>query len=512
MRTEMAESIQQALRAMEGVVGENHVFSDPGTLEKYSLNMLTVENIAPAGVVKPASVEEVQDILKIANQYKVDIWPISTGQNHGYGMACAVKSGNIILDFARMNRILEVNTDLAYALVEPGVTYIQLYKYLQKNKIPLWIDSPSGSPESSLVGNTTERGVGYTPMAEHFLFSCGMEVVLANGKILRTGTGPLPGTKTWQIFKWGFGPYLDGLFTASNFGIVTKLGLWLMPEPPAYEPMGIVFNNPNDIDRIIEILRPLKINNVIQNGAAVTHVRKSLGHAAVWGGSKEILPKVGRRFEYSPVVLKELKDTYNLGDWNSSFALYGLPETVQIHKKIIKDAFSSMSDYRFVDSSEMSDSPYWQAREKIMRGEPLSEFDMSDWIGPAGSLWISPVAPVQHEHVTTQIEIAKDTCAKHGFKYSAELVLGSGRDLHHIIWLMFDRSDMDERQRAHRCVGEMIDRYCEVGYLPYRTNVAFSDHIMRKLGLFREICHDLKRLFDPNGILSPGKSGIDLRD
>jgi 4-cresol dehydrogenase (hydroxylating) len=247
----MAKSIQQALRAMEVVVGDNHVLSDPGTLEKYSLNMLTVENIAPAGVVKPDSVEEVQDILKIANQYKVGIWPISTGQNHGYGMACAAKPGNIILDFARMNRILEVNPDLAYALVEPGVNYIQLYKYLQKNKIPLWIDCPSGSPESSLVGNTTERGVGYTPMAEHFLFSCGMEVVLADGKILRTGTGPLPGTKTWQIFKWGFGPYLDGMFTASNFGIVTKLGLWLMPAPPAYEPMGIVFNNPDDFDRFI---------------------------------------------------------------------------------------------------------------------------------------------------------------------------------------------------------------------------------------------------------------------
>ncbi|MBW1800506.1 MAG: 4-cresol dehydrogenase, partial [Deltaproteobacteria bacterium] len=92
----------------------------------------------------------------------------------------------------------------------------------------------------------------------------------------------------------------------------------------------------------------------------------------------------------------------------------------------------------------------------------------------------------------------------------AELILGSGRDLHHIIWLMFDRSEKEERQRAHQCVGEMIDRYCEVGYLPYRTNVAFMDHIMRKLGLFREVCHDLKKVFDPNGILSPGKAGIDL--
>jgi glycolate oxidase/4-cresol dehydrogenase (hydroxylating) len=504
--------IQAAMKEMGTVVGQDNAFQDPDTLEMYSRNMLTIENIVPAGVVKPTSVEEVQDIVKIANQYRVCLWPISTGQNHGYGMACAVKPGSIILDFARMNRILEVNTDLAYALVEPGVTYLQLYHYLRENKIPLWIDCPSSSPGSSPVGNTTERGVGYTPMAEHFLFSCGMEVVLPRGDIIRTGTGQLGGTKTWQIFKWGYGPYLDGLFTASNFGIVTKLGLWLMPEPPAYEPMGIIFDNPNDIDRIIETLRPLKINNLIHNGAAVTHVRKALGHVAVWGRSKEVLPKVGRRFDYSLGVLKELKETYNLGNWNCSFALYGLPETVQIHKKIIKEAFSSMSDYRFVDASEMPDSFYWHCRKKIMGGEPLIEFDMSDWVGTSGTLWISPVAPVQHEHVRTQIEIAEETTEKYGFKYSAELILGSGRDLHHIIWLMFDRSQDEEKGRAHQCAGEMIDRYCDVGYLPYRTNVAFMDHIMQKLGPFREVCHDLKKVFDPGNILSPGKNGIDLND
>jgi len=82
--------------------------------------------------------------------------------------------------------------------------------------------------------------------------------------------------------------------------------------------------------------------------------------------------------------------------------------------------------------------------------------------------------------------------------------------MHHIIWLMFDRSNEEERHRAEQCEKEMYDKYCEVGYLPYRTGVATGDHLMRKLGLFRDVCHDLKRVFDPNNILSPGKSGIDL--
>lgn len=501
---------ESGLKKIENAIGSQYVNTNSETIKKYSVNMLTVDDIVPAAVVKPSSVDEIRNILKIANEHNISVWPVSQGQNHGYGEACAVKPNNVVIDLSRMNKILEVNAELAYALVEPGVTYLQLYEYLKANNIPLWIDCPSGSPTSSIVGNITERGVGYTPLGEHFLFSCGMEVVLPNGEILRTGTGTLPDTKTWQIFKWGYGPSLDGLFTSSNFGIVTKVGFWLMPQPPAYEPLAVTFEKEDDIHNIIEILRPLKLNMVIPNGACVTHVRKALGLTATWGQSENILPKVGRAFDYSTEVLSELKETYKLGAWNFSGALYGLPETVELYKNIIKQSISSIPGARFLDKSEQLSSPYWRAREKMMRGEPLAEFDMSDWIGKSGALWISPVAPVQRDHVTQQITIAEEIYTKYGFNYSAELILGSGRDLHHIIWLMFDRTDVAQRERAHHCVREMIDKYCEVGYLPYRTNVAFMDHLMQKLGSYRDICHDLKRLFDPAGVLAPGKSGIDI--
>jgi len=507
----MGTAMEQALKKMEGVVGSEHIVTDPKILDVYSVNMLSVDNIVPAAVVRPASVEEIQAILKIANEYKVPLWSLSGGQNHGYGIACAAKPGTIILELKRMNRILEVNPDLAYALVEPGVTFLQLYNYLKENKIPLWMDVGSGSPHASYLGNITERGAGYTPLGEKFLFSCGMEVVLANGKILRTGTGTLPNSKTWQIFKWGYGPSLDGLFTQSNFGIVTKVGFWLMPQPPAYEPLAVVMDEPDAVYKAVEVLRPLKINMIIPNGACVTHVRKALGLTACWGESKNILPGVGRRFDYSPEVSAELKKQYSLGEWNFAGALYGLPETVQMYKKIVEQAFAAaVPKSRFLDASEQAASPFWRAREKAMRGEPLTEFDMSGWVGKAGALWISPVAPATDDHVKQQIKIAEETYAKYGFHYSAELILGTGRDLHHIIWLMFDRSDAEERKRADLCLKEMYDRYCEVGYLPYRTSVSMGDYLMKKLGPFRDVCYGLKRLFDPNNILSPGKSGIDL--
>ncbi len=132
---------------------------------------------------------------------------------------------------ARMNKVLDVNGRDCTCLVEPGVTYFALYDYLQKNGYQhLWIDNPDLGG-GSVVGNALDRGAGYTPYGDHFSMHCGMEVVLPNGEIMRTGMGALPGNNTWQTFQYGYGPYPDGIFTQSNYGIVTKMGFWLMPDP-----------------------------------------------------------------------------------------------------------------------------------------------------------------------------------------------------------------------------------------------------------------------------------------
>ena len=82
-----------------------------------------------------------------------------------------------------------------------------------------------------MLGNALDGGVGVTlaPYRNHFEAQCGIEVVLPNGRMMRTGMGALPGAKTWQQFKPGFGPRIDGLFKQSNYGVVTKMGFWLMP-------------------------------------------------------------------------------------------------------------------------------------------------------------------------------------------------------------------------------------------------------------------------------------------
>jgi FAD/FMN-containing dehydrogenase len=159
-----------------------------------------------------------------------------------------------------MNKILEVNVEGAFALVEPGVTFFDLHDYLVKNNLrdQLWVDVPDVGG-GSIIGNAVERGVGYTPYggklfdqtcmninlikADHWMMHCGMEIVLPSGELIRTGMGALPdpsrshsdglrpdqipGNRAWQLFNYGFGPYNDGIFSQSNLGIVTKMGIWV---------------------------------------------------------------------------------------------------------------------------------------------------------------------------------------------------------------------------------------------------------------------------------------------
>ena len=210
-----AKDSSDALKQFEEAIGREWVFSSDEDVDlyrdSYSPFWHEEEEPIPSAAVAPDSVESVQKIVKIANQYKIPLWTISTGKNLGYGRAAPLLSGTMVLDLKRMDRVLEVNEKNAYALVEPGVSYFDLYRYIQDRKLKVWID-PADPGWGSPMGNAIDRGGGRTPMRDHFDAECGMEVVLPNGEVMRTGMGALPGSKPWQQYKYGFGPYVDGMF------------------------------------------------------------------------------------------------------------------------------------------------------------------------------------------------------------------------------------------------------------------------------------------------------------
>jgi FAD/FMN-containing dehydrogenase len=99
--------------------------------------------LVASAVLRPQSVPQVQDIVKLSGKFQIPLWTASIGRNSGYGGAAPRLRGSVVLDLGtHMNRVLEVNVEGAYALVEPGVTFKDLYDYLVANNLrdKLWVD------------------------------------------------------------------------------------------------------------------------------------------------------------------------------------------------------------------------------------------------------------------------------------------------------------------------------------------------------------------------------------
>jgi FAD/FMN-containing dehydrogenase len=117
-----------ALDEIAQTIGPEHVLISGESFEQRARDT-TPSVQRPAGFVFPDSVEAVQAIVRIANRHAIALWPVSKGKNWGYGAATPVYAGALIMVLERMNRILEVNEELAYTVIEPGVTYGQLNRY-----------------------------------------------------------------------------------------------------------------------------------------------------------------------------------------------------------------------------------------------------------------------------------------------------------------------------------------------------------------------------------------------
>jgi 4-cresol dehydrogenase (hydroxylating) flavoprotein subunit len=497
-----------ALEQFRRIVGKDNVYTGEqlaSYVDPYAIEEDPTAHAASAAVA-PASTDEVQAILRAANQYRVPLWPISCGKNHGYGGAAPRMPGTVVLDLNRMNRILEVNVESGYALLEPGVSYFDLYRHIQAKGYKLWLDVPDAG-WGSVVGNALERGVGYTPYGDHFMMQCGMEVVLPSGELVRTGMGAMPGNNTWQLFKYGYGPYLDGMFTQSNFGVVTKMGIWLMPEPPGYRPYMISFEREDDIEKIVEVLRPLKVNAVIQNAATI----RSLLLVASINATRS-------QYHQGPGPLpdsaaKKIMADQDIGMWNFYGALYGPPPVMDTLWSIIHDSFATIPGARFFTPEDRKlENDVLKHRALTMRGIPrLTEYGFVNWVGGGGHIGFSPVSPIKGPEALKQYHMVRDRLHEAGFDYMGVFAIG-WRELHHVIELIFDRTNSAEIKRAKDVFAVLVREAAEAGYGEYRTHLAFMDQIARTYGwnngAMMKLNELLKDALDPNGVLAPGKQGI----
>ncbi|BFM14847.1 FAD-binding oxidoreductase [Maricurvus nonylphenolicus] len=486
---------------VDSVIVENaeHVrsYRDPwGTLP---------DEVLPSAAVAPRSVEQVQAVLAVARKYRIPLWTISTGRNLAYGGSGPRKAGYIILDLKRMNRILEVNEKHGYAVVEPGVSYFDLYNYLQAKGIKLWIDCAAPG-WGGVMGNALDHGGGYTPYGDHFLMQCGMQTVLADGTVIETAMGSVPNSETAQLHKFGCGPSVDGLFSMGNAGVVTKMGIWLMPEPPAVKPFKISFQKEDDLAPIMDISKPLKINMVVPNGTPAVGLIYETGHAttrAKYYSGKGPMPDS---------AMRKLASDFDVGMWNFYGGLYGPPAIIDNNWDDVRDAYSQIPGAKFYFEEDRPNDAAFEYRAKLMRGIPnMAEFGVLNWVGSGAHLDFTPMSPIDGKDALSQFYMIRDRLAQYDMDYCGEFMV-AWRSMAHVNFLLYDVNDAVAKARAHECMGLLIDDAAAKGYCEYRTAPQFMDKVAQTYSWNDSALwkmHDkIKDALDPRGILSPGKSGI----
>lgn len=502
----MAPSFEPFFAAVREHLGPESVDTTPETVARYGANLLPGGDLPPSGVVFPASVEHVQAVVRLAATHGVTLWPSSTGENRGLGFKSPVRPGQVVVELGRrMNRIVEIDETLAYAVVEPGVTYAQLYAELGRRGHKLMMDTTSGPPDGGILGNTLDKGAGYTPYFDHFGMSCGYEVVLPTGELLRTSDGGLPGSKTQHLSKYGYGPFLDGLFVQSNLGIVTRMGVWLMPRPPVIRSFFFAFPDDEDLGDIIELVRPLKMNNVVPTLIKVTSDVYAFGTEESYPFEKTA-GKTPLPFE----VRKELREKYGLGSWLVSGAFYGpSEEAVQPLIERMKAHFMKSGKARYISHAEAEQSRVLKIHISTFCGQPTADEQGLLWWRPGGgATWFLPATPMVGKIANEHQELSRRILSEHGFELAVEYVCGPrmSRALH---ILLYNRQDAEERQRAARCFLALLKAYAEAGIMVARAPLDMQQEVMGLLETTPEVLSRLKRALDPAGILAPGKYGIE---
>ncbi|MBE0437294.1 MAG: FAD-binding oxidoreductase, partial [Methylomicrobium sp.] len=256
--------LETALADWHTILGSGAIVKNLDTLQSVAMNCIGLQRRISA-ILYPENTNQVVEVVQIAAKFKIPLYPYSTGRNWGYGTASPVIDEGVLVDLSRMQRIVDFDTETGLLTIEPGVTQRILDAYLKQHKLPFMIPVTGAGPDCSLVGNAFERGYGITPYADHFGAVMNLEAVLPNGKIYRSMLSGLDGEMIDKAFKWGMGPYVDGLFTQSNLGIVTQMTIALAPKPERVEAFFFSVKKADSLELAVE-----KVQKVLREVGGVT--------------------------------------------------------------------------------------------------------------------------------------------------------------------------------------------------------------------------------------------------
>ncbi len=496
-----AEPISQhGLRLLTAAIGQQHVHVDNTNRDRYARTTLP-QGTRPLAIVRPGSTSEVVEVVNIARDHGLKLHPISRGKNWGYGDACAATDSQVIVDLRRMNQILEVNQELGYAVIQPGVTQGQMYEYLQSHKLPLIMDMTGAGPDASIVGNVLQRGFGHTPYGDRFRHTSGMEVVLPTGKILNTPFDNNANAQARWIFPNGVGPWRDGMFSQSNAGIVTKMGVWLMPRPPVIEGFALKIDSDDQLGDLVEAIRELRMQDIVRSTVHIANDLRVISSRQQypWDLTQGKTPLPDN-------VRKQLRDEAGLGAWNVLGGLYGTRRIVSAARGEVRRALRGLGRVHFFKqeklnlalavtrrlsrfniarqlhkSLESADSAY-----QLLCGVPTREHlkgvfwrsrKAPDPNNPdpleTGLIWISPVLPATASACRELLNHVEPIFKAHGFEPLITMSSVTSRTLVCVMNVSWDK-DSTESLKPLGCYRELTETLELKGWGSYR--LAHTSH------------------------------------
>lgn len=519
------QALASAAEKWKQVLGPEHVLTDETALRRYTRNISGLHREVPAAL-RPGTTEQVQQVVRIANAYRTPLHPISTGRNWGLGSALPPRDNTCILDLSRMNRVREVNARHHFAVVEAGVTQGQLYRHLSEQGLPLMLNVTGAGCDTSLIGNALERGIGYFSSRAESL--AGLEVVLGNGEMLRTGFGHYPQSRTTYHYRFGVGPSFDGLFAQSNFGIVTSAGVDLLPVTGGHMAVVCSIDDPTSLGEFVEAFADLRRSGVIRT---VVHIgnahrtRVALGAVAESGETSHLLGRHG------------------FGAWSAVGGLMGSAAELRLVRKAIRKRLHGLAKPTFITQARLhlaqvvlglfsfvprvkeslgilrgieahhglsmgmpTDEPlkslYWSAHRDLPEGPMDPDAD------GCGMLYCLPFFPLDGAVAQRQMTLVENVLSKYGFTPYITLNIVDTKVLEGVVNVSFDATDSDQAEKANACIREYQSLLISEGMMPYRVGIQFMDQVLDKDDSFWRVVAALKQTFDPNGIISPGRYNL----
>ena len=501
--------LTETIKLLEDRLGKQSISTDSETIRNVIENSYGLSrNII--GIVYPQDLSEVEFIVNTANRHKIPLYPISRGQNIGYGDKLPPGDMQLIVDMHRMNRISNFNPQLGKITLEPGVTQSQLYNFLISESADFWMDTTGAGLDSSYVGNALAGGFGHTPKGNRRNEISNLTVVCGNGTVLNTGD------------RLDYGPDITGLFVQSNFGIVTSLQTQLMRKPDDYKSFIIKISKESSLEALIDNLRKLR-----QSGTLTSLVHIANPIRAIMSTSKAPDAYINKAVTPEDAISLMSSTILKVGYWTVIGGLYGSKKEISLKQKSVYKEFKRIGKCDFFSVKKINILKYLKHLDAKI-GHSLDSLSYTHELGMGkpndkqlqniswrtdkkekmGLIWYSPSVAAQGTELRKVVDTASMLYQKYDFEFPITITLVSPERATSVMSINYDKTDEVEKERAFNLYKALKSEFEKIGIFPYRYGILDMRDVRYIDQGKNQTLKMLKKIFDPNNIIAPMMYGM----